>query len=305
MLPLLRQVAEGDQPVQSAIRALADQFHLAPEDRQAVLPSGTPVFSSRVQWAATYLVQAGLLTRPRRGVLQITERGRAALAENLNKIDNQFLSQFEGFNDFRQRSRSARGNKVESFSPASQISEIIPDQPPLERIDAALEDLNAALRTDLLNRIRAAPATFFEQLVVDLMRAMGYGAGGGGKRLGRPNDEGIDGVITQDALGLDTVYLQAKRYGADLVVGIKDIQAFIGALVGHGATKGVFVTTSHFSNQARQFAGRASQQRIILIDGEELMIRLVRYGVGVRTTRSIDLRQIDEDYFERSLLVLN
>lgn len=185
------------------------------------------------------------------------------------------------------------------------MPQIASNQPPEERIDAAVEELDAALRADLLERIRAAPATFFEQLIVDLMRAMGYGAGGGGKRLGRPNDEGIDGVITEDALGLDTVYLQAKRYGADLVVGIKDIQAFIGALVGHGATKGVFVTTSHFSHQACEFAHRAQQQRIILIDGEELMLLLVRYGVGVRTSRTIDLRRIDEDYFERSLLVLS
>jgi restriction system protein len=135
------------------------------------------------------------------------------------------------------------------------------------------------------------------RLIIDLMLAMNYGAGGGGERIGRPNDEGIDGIITEDALGLDTVYLQAKRYAAGVVVGIKDIQAFIGALVGHGAPKGVFVTTSHFSNQARDFARRAQQQRLTLIDGEELTKLLVRYGVAVRTFRTLDLKRIDEDYF--------
>lgn len=206
MLPLLRYVAEGEQSVQKAIRALAEQLNLPPEDRQAVLPGGTPVFSSRVQWAGTYLAQAGLLARPRRGVLQITERGKSVLAEHPNKIDNGVLSRFAEFNEFRRRSRSIRGKRPEAEPLPIQEPQPSSDQPE-ERIDAALGELNAALRTDLLDRIRAAPAMFFEQLIVDLMRAMGYGAGGGGKRLGRPNDEGIDGVITEDALGLDTVYL--------------------------------------------------------------------------------------------------
>ena len=300
MLPLLRCIANGERPVQSAITALAEQLDLSPEERQALLPSGrTPVFNSRVHWAGTYLVQAGLLWRPRRGVLQITERGKSLLAENPPAIDNQLLSRFAEFNDFRERSRSGTEPKVRPEPlPVAQLIQETPKQAPEERIDIAYQELTAALRTELLDRIRRAPPAFFEHLIIDLMFAMGYGAGGGGQRLGRPNDEGVDGVITEDALGLDTVYLQAKRYGADAVVGIKDIQAFIGALVGHGASKGVFVTTSHFSNQAQDFARKTSHQRIILIDGEELTRLLVRYGVGVRTARTIDLRRIDENYFE-------
>ena len=302
MLPLLRCVAAGERPVQSAISTLADQLQLSPEDKQTFLPSGrTPVFNSRVQWAGTYLVQSGLLRRPRRGVLEITARGKSVLAENPQTIDNELLARFPEFIAFRERSRAGTTEKPEAPAAPVPVAEILQDTPkqaPEERIDAAFQELTAALRTELLDRIRAAPPAFFEHLIVDLMLAMGYGAGGGGQQLGRPNDEGIDGVINEDALGLDTVYLQAKRYAADLVVGIKDIQAFIGALVGHGASKGVFVTTSHFSGQAREFARKASHQRVILIDGDELTRLLVRYGVGVRTARTIDLRRIDENYFD-------
>jgi restriction system protein len=264
MLPLLRYVAEGERPVQSAIAALAEQFKLSSEERQALIPSGrTPVFNSRVHWAGTYLVQAGLLSRPSRGVLQITVRGKSVLAEDPKVIDNQLLSRFTEFNAFRERSRSGTGQETKPEQlPLAQILHEAPKQAPEERLDIAFQELTAVLRADLLGRIRAAPPRFFEDLIIDLMLAMGYGAGGGGQRLGRPNDEGIDGVITEDALGLDTVYLQAKRYGAGVVVGIKDIQAFIGALVGHGASKGVFVTTSHFSSQAQDFAGSPSASHI-------------------------------------------
>jgi restriction system protein len=222
-------------------------------------------------------------------------------AENPQAIDNQLLSPFAEFNDFRERSRASTGPALKPEPPPlAQSVQETPKQAPEERIDIAFEELSAALRTELLDRIRASSPAFFEHLIIDLMLAMGYGAGGGGQHLGRPNDEGVDGVISEDALGLDAVYLQAKRHAVDLVVGIKDIQAFIGALVGHGASKGVFVTTGHFSNQAHDFARKATHQRVVLIDGEELTRLLVRYGVGVRTARTIDLRRIDENYFDAS-----
>ena len=300
MLPLLCYVSDGEKSLQSATNALAEQFKLTTEERQALLPSGrTPVLYSRVHWAGTYMVQAGLLIRPRRGMLQITERGKSVLAENPRVIDNKLLSRFNEFNTFRERSRAgARQDLKTEQLPQAQIFRETPKQSPEERIDIAFEELNAALRTELLDRIRAAPPAFFEHLIIDLMLAMGYGAGGGGEHRGGPNDEGIDGVISEDALGLDSVYLQAKRYGADVVVGIKEIQAFIGALVGRGAVKGVFVTTSYFSNQAHEFARKASHQRVILIDGNELTRLLLQYGVGVRTARTFNLNRIDENYFE-------
>jgi restriction system protein len=211
MLPLLRYVSGAERPVQTAIAALAEELKLSPDDRQVLLPSGrTPVFNSRVNWAGTYLVQAGLLSRPRRGVLQITDRGKSVLAENPQAIDNQLLSRFAEFNDFRERSRASTGQPLKPEPLPMPPLQETPKQAPEERIDTAFEELSAALRTELLHRIRAASPTFFEHLIIDLMLAMGYGAGGGGQHLGRPNDEGVDGVITEDALGLDTVYLQAK-----------------------------------------------------------------------------------------------
>lgn len=197
MFPLLRYVAEGERPVQSAITALAEQLSLSPEERQALLSSGrTPVFNSRVHWAGTYLVQAGLLSRPRRGVLQITERGRSVLAENPPTIDNHLLSRFAEFNEFRERSRTSSTEpkfKPEEPLPLAQSVLDTPKQAPEERIDIAFQELTAALRAELLDRIRNAPPAFFEHLIIDLMLAMGYGAGGGGERLGRPND----GVSTE------------------------------------------------------------------------------------------------------------
>jgi restriction system protein len=182
MLPLLRYVADGERPERSAIAALAGKFGLSPEERQALLPSGrTPVFSSRVQWAGTYLAQAGLLSRPRRGVLQITERGKTVLAENPQTIDKELLSRFAEFNAFIERSRLTQGGAAKPEpQPSVQILEETLKQAPEERIDSAFEELTAALRADLLGRIRAAPPDFFERLIVDLMLAMGYGARGGG-----------------------------------------------------------------------------------------------------------------------------
>jgi restriction system protein len=299
MFPVLRRVVQTEQPIRTVISELAEEFGLSEEERTVLLPSGkTPLFASRVHWAATYLVQAGLLTRPRRGVLQITVRGNEVIRENPKKIDNEFLSRFDEFNAFRDRSRTSSDTQAPaSTEHGAAVVAATEEQTPEEQLDAAAVELSTALRADLLDRIRTASPTFFEQLIVDLMLAMGYGNRGRGERTGRPNDEGIDGIITEDALGLDTVYLQAKRYGPDSPIGIKDIQAFIGSLVGQGATKGVFVTASRFSTQAREFASKARQHRIILIDGDELTSLLVRYGVGVRTSRTVEIKRLDEDYF--------
>lgn len=228
----------------------------------------------------------------------ITERGGAVLADNPSRIDSSILVRFDEFKAFLSRSRaSARGTaRPLDNEPVAAILEGAGKQAPAERIDFAYEELSAALRSELLDRIRAAPPAFFERLVVDLMLAMGYGPEG--QAVGRPNDEGIDGIITQDALGLETVLLQAKRNGPDNTVGIKDIQAFIGALVGRGASKGVFITSSQFSTQAQDFARSATHQKVILIDGDQLTQLMVRYGVGVQTARKIDLKRIDENYFD-------
>lgn len=298
MAPLLRLVATGEMSVRSIADQLADEFALDPSEREAFLPSGrSRTFNSRVSWAGTYLVQAGLVERPRRGFLRLTSRGKRVLDEGAKDIDRNYLARFPEFVEFTKRSRqtSDGGDKDELVSTGD-----LDDQTPDERIENAFGEMTTALRQELLDRITSSDPAFFERLIIDLMLAMGYGKAGGGQHLGRSNDGGIDGVISEDALGLDLVFLQAKRYQPGNVIGVERIQAFAGALVGQGATKGVFVTTSHYSSQAKEYAKRISQ-RLILIDGEELTALLVRYNVGVRVSRTIDLKRIDLDYFDDEL----
>lgn len=292
MYPLIRVVANGDTPIRDATERLAAEFALNDEEKSALLPSGrTRMFYSRVHWAGTYLVQAGLLERPKRGVLRLTERGRSVLQSNPKKIDNAFLDQFHEFIEFKKR-----GRQNEAGATTNSVDIPAQEQTPDERIETAYGEMTAALRKELLDRITADAPEFFERLIIDLMLAMGYGQAGGGQHLGRTNDGGVDGIISEDALGLDVVFLQAKRYQPGNVVGVEKIQAFAGALVGQGATKGVFVTTSHYSQQAHDYAKKI-MQRLVLIDGEELTRLLVRYNVGVRVSRTIDLKRIDLDYF--------
>jgi len=299
MLPLLKITERGPCRIRDAVKLLADQFGLNDEEREKRVESGTRLFDARVHWAATYLAQAGVLRRPKRGHVEITEAGRQLLTEKLNRIDRKVLTRFPAFNQFKQRTKEGHGE-------AEGVAEVIEAadglikpaaQTPFEQIDTAAGEIEAALRKELLQAIGVAHPGFFERLIIRLMLAMGYGASGNGVQTGGPNDQGIDGLITEDALGLDVVYLQAKRYKEDSAISIKDIQAFMGALVGHGAHKGVFVTTSYFTSQAEQFAKKAPQ-RLILIDGEQLSHLLIKHGVGVRSWRSIDLKKLDTDFFE-------
>ena len=292
MLPTLRLAASGEVRAADAIERIATEFNLTPEERAEMLPSGRQAkIANRVHWAVTYLVKAGLLDRPKRGFFGITERGRGVLEKPPARIDIPYLSQFEGFDSFR------TGNGEAQDGPASEPALVIGAGTPDERIEAAFTDMNAALRSELLERILAMHPTAFEKLIIDLMLGMGYGAGGSGQHLGRTNDGGVDGIINEDVLGLDIIYLQAKRYVTGNGIGVEKIREFAGVLDERGATKGVFVTTSHFAPQALAY-GQRSPKRLVLIDGEELTRLLVRYGVGVRAYRSIDLKKLDTDYFD-------
>lgn len=292
MLPTLRLAAAGEVRASDAIERISAEFNLTPEERSEMLPSGRQAkIANRVHWAVTYLVKAGLLDRPKRGYFGITERGRGVLAKPPARIDIPYLSQFEGFDKFR------TGNGEAEAMPASEPASVVGTGTPDERIEAAFTDMNAALRSELLERVQAVHPTAFEKLIVDLMLGMGYGAGGSGQHLGRTNDGGVDGIINEDVLGLDIIYLQAKRYATGNVIGVEKIREFAGVLDERGATKGVFVTTSHFAPQALTY-GQRSPKRLVLIDGEELTRLLVRYGVGVRAYRSIDLKKLDTDYFD-------
>ncbi len=292
MLPLLRLAAQGEIKSADSYEKLADEFHLSAAEREQLLPSGQQtVVANRVGWARTFLYKAGLLERSQRGQYRITERGKTVLNENPPRIDNRYLSRFSEFVAFRggRAQRSATGTtEVEN-------DEKTPD----EVIRAAHAELENALGQELLARILDKSPAFFERLVVQLMVAMGYGGSlaEAGRALGKSGDGGVDGVIDQDALGLDRIYVQAKRYVNGNTVGAPAIRDFFGSLDRFKAAKGLFVTTSTFTDDARETAKLLSK-RIVLIDGEQLVRLMIRYGVGCRVEDTLYLKKIDEDFFE-------
>lgn len=301
MAPVLRQLADGGQhAVKDMAAALAVGFGLTDDELAQVLPSGRlTVWRSRVHWATQYLYQAGAISRSRRGVFTITDRGRALLAQHPARVGNAELEQFEEFRDFKSRSRSAssRTEVIEASAPGASI-ELVDRATPHDRIAAAADEANTAVAAELLARINEQPPEFLERVVLDLLVAMGYaGALGNPEHLGRSGDEGIDGVLNQDALGLDRIYVQAKRHASGKPIGRPDIQAFVGALHGAQATRGVFITTSRFSDEAREYT-RFAPQRLVLIDGHELTRLMVLHGVGVQTEQTFILKKIDEDFFD-------
>ena len=301
MLSVLRLTADGKSRVPEMLPALAVEFGLTTEDMALMLPSGrTPLVASRAHWARTYLVKAGLVKRTKRGHCEVTQRGRDVLNTNPDRIDNVTLSRFNEFAAWKSRTGEARSPTLDPSDGADSRHnvEAPPPIPPEERIEAAQKELEAALADELLTALLDGSPSFFERAVVDLLVAMGYGRGrdGAGKLLAKSGDGGIDGVINEDALGLDAVYVQAKRYAPENTVGRPAIQQFVGSLTGEGAAKGVFVTTSAFSREALSFVERVAQ-RIVLIDGQRLARLMIAHGVGVRPVRAITLRQIDENFF--------
>ncbi|WP_375304112.1 restriction endonuclease [Bradyrhizobium sp. A11] len=302
MRPLLALASDGrEQNINDAIHGIAEQLKLTAEERSQLLPSGKqPIFANRVHWARTYLDKAGAIKRTRRSHFEITERGSKLLAENPTRISVQVLKQFPEFIAFQAPKPSAGVEENEASTPdVSNVDFSESSVTPEEAVQQAETQILESLKGQLLNRIWELSPSFFERLVVDLIVAMGYGGSRANvvQRLGKSGDEGIDGVVNEDPLGLDVVYIQAKRYAADNTIGRERIQQFAGALVGQGASKGVFVTTSSFSRGAIEYALKVPQ-RIILIDGKELARLMVQYGVGVRIERTVELKRIDLDYFD-------
>lgn len=293
MLPLLTVAStRAEITVQDARDLLAKEFALTDEEREQLLPSGRQrTFSNRVAWAAVYLGQAGLLSRPGRGRIQVTDPGRAVLATPPDRITIRFLEQYRAFKEFR--TRPGKPRPLDVASPGDDE-----EQTPEERIEAADHALAAALERELLERVKNVTPAFFERLVLDLLIRMGYGVAGGdaGQHLGRSGDDGVDGVIREDKLGLDVVYLQAKRWG-DQPVRRPDVQAFTGSLEGQQARKGVFITTSHFTSDAHEYVGRI-EKRIVLIDGKQLARLMIENGVGVTTIKTYALQRLDETFFD-------
>jgi restriction system protein len=306
MLPVLRLCAEKLWVMRDLVVRVADDLCLSQPEREQMIPSGTmTVITSRVHWAKTYLKQAGLVEQPKRAQVQISSRGREVLARNPSKIDATLLQGFDEFRDFLKRTKSEDAPSVSAALTTAAPTPLVATvnettNTPEEQIATAFLTLNESLRDALLARVLESNPTFFEKLIVDLLLAMGYGGSraDAGEQLGGTGDGGVDGVIREDQLGLDRVYLQAKRYQPGNTVGSEAVQAFMGALVGKGAQKGVLITTSTFSKAAINVASQSGHLRLVLIDGNELTKLMVRFGVGVRIARTVEIKRIDLDYFE-------
>jgi restriction system protein len=290
MLPVLAHVCQRFEEVHvSRIEEeLTKSLKISQEDLSRLVPSGQQtVFANRLNWARCYLVKAALLEPTRRGYVRGTERGRALVNEGVRQIDVDLLGRYPEFNAWRDR--------YPAGGPAEECD--IPEKPE-ERISSSYDELQTRLSRELVERVHSLSPAFFERLIVELLSRMGYGGGRleMGKSLGRSGDGGVDGVIKEDELGLDVVYVQAKRFAQEKCVPVRELRDFVGGLEGHHATKGVFVTTSYFPATAYDFVTRLSK-RVVLIDGPELASLMMRHCVGVRVTEVYQLKRLDEHFF--------
>lgn len=294
MLPFLRFLGdEKEHSLRDAEDALAEHFKLTPVERAELLPSGQQrIFKNRIGWARTYLKKAALIEAPRRAVFKITKRGMLTLASNPAKIDVKFLEQWPEFIEFRDISKS-NGEQPQPIALSPNTTT------PEETIELAYQGLREQLAQELLSKILTCSPTFFEQLVVELLVKMGYGGSrrDAGQRIGQSGDGGIDGIIKEDRLGLDTIFIQAKRWQGS--VGRPEIQKFVGALQGQRARKGVFITTSAYTSEAIDYASRIDT-KVVLIDGNQLSALMMDFDIGVSASASYVVKRVDSDYFEES-----
>ena len=297
MLPVLEASAAGEVKIGNVVHQMADRFDLTTEERHHLLPSGTQtIIANRTHWAKSYLAHAGLVQTTKRGYFVITPEGQSVLSAKPPKINIQFLKQYPAFKVFQ--STSAPIQTESPQGPASSAVIQLPVGTPDEILRSTITQIEDELRAELLDRLLSSDPAFFEWAVVALLQGMGYGGAreGAGKIVGQPGDGGIDGVIDEDAPGLDRVYIQAKRYKAENKIGSPDVQAFYGAVAAAKASKGVFVTTSDFSPAATHFAEKVPV-RLVLINGDRLTRLMLRYNVGVRIHETIHVKKIDEDFF--------
>ena len=296
MLPLLRFVSDGQaRSIDAAAEHLSTQFQLTVDERNERIPSGQSTYiKNRTGWARTYLKKAGLLSSPKRGFIQLTDRGRDVLGQKLEAIDQDYLRRFPEFVEFTKASKQKASSET-ATEPG------LPETPE-ESIEKSYQQLRGQLADELLEQVVSCSSDFFERLVVDLLVAMGYGGSfrDAAQATKRSNDGGIDGIIKEDKLGLDTIYIQAKKWNPDRPVHRPDVQKFAGALQGMRARKGIFITTSAFSDGAREFVSTIDS-KIILIDGEQLAQLMIDHGVGVSKHQSYDIMRMDGDYFVEGL----
>ena len=292
MLPLLRFAGDKlEHSTTDALDIIAKEFGISEEQKNQLLPSGNQkVFYNRVFWAKAYLKMAGLIENTKRAHFKITERGLNTLRENPPEINLKYLKKFPDYVEL------SEGWKKDNSKSESDEDESIP-QTPEESLESSFQDIQKTLAQELISKIKACSPPFFERMVIELLVAMGYGGSriDAGKAIGKSGDEGIDGIIKEDKLGLDVIYIQAKRW--ENVVGRPEIQKFVGALAGQGAKKGIFITTSRFTNDAKEYIPR-NETKIVLIDGDQLANLLIDYNLGVSTQAIYELKKVDSDYFE-------
>ena len=290
MLPMLKFLGDGQEHSMREVEDhLAKVFNLTEEEiAQRYEVSGDSIFKNRVSWARTYLLKAKLIDAPRRGYVIITDRGRDVLAQNLTRLDCKFLEKYPEFFSFYNGSKP----KGPTINGGDEV------RTPEEEISENLDQLNQALKDDLLQRVLSLSPARFEMLVIQLIVRMGYGGSFEevSQLLGKAGDEGVDGVIKEDVLGLDNVYIQAKRWTQGSI-GRPEVQSFVGALQGKGANKGIFITTATFTKDAWQYAESLKGIKVVLIDRDKLLDYMIRYNVGVHVDRVLEIKKIDEDYF--------
>jgi restriction system protein len=288
MLPILNFLDDGiERKTREIISHIIKTFEITNEESKVLIPSGrAKLIDNRVGWACTYLRKAGLIESPQRSINKITSDGKKVVDENPQKIDGKYLNQFNKFQEFRQ----------DSTSTVEQDEVIIPEKTPEEIIGIQSELINKSIRNDLLDLVCKMEPSMFEQLVIDLLLAIGYGGSveDAGSAIGQTNDGGIDGVIKEDVLGLDTIFVQAKKW--QKTVAIKEVRDFAGALLSKKSNKGVFITTSDFPKSAHEFVS-SIDRKIILIDGKRMAELMLKYNLGVSIKNVVEIKEIDNDYF--------
>ncbi len=290
--PLLALAAQGPLSRRTAAEAMTAHFNLSPEQAAVLIPSGASTYVyNRTGWAMTFLTKGGLIQKTGPRQYTATAHGREYLQAHPHEFSLKDLERLEGWAEAWQKKPPAAPGGADRTPPA---------ETPHETLARAVSELNADVRARLLDTVLKQSPEFFERLVLDVLVRMGYGGSvaDAALHLGRSGDEGIDGRINQDPLGLDQIMVQAKRYAPDRVIDRKTIQAFVGSLAGHGVTKGVFITTSSFAATATEFVSRGSNTKIVLIDGDGLLDLMMRHHIGVRVERSVELLDLDQNYFE-------
>jgi restriction system protein len=290
MLPLLEFISDGKEyKMRYVTDELAIKFGVTEEEQKELLPSGVaPVFYNRTAWAKTYLKKAGLIDSPKQGIVVISKRGLEVLKKKPSSINVKFLKQFSEFVEFQ---TTKREDEIETNEEQST-------QTPEELLETAYQKIRKSLASELINKVVELSPAFFEKLVVELLVKMGYGGSikDAGKAMGKSGDEGIDGTIKEDKLGLDIIYIQAKRWKPGNVVGRPELQKFVGALAGQGAKKGIFITTSNFTKEALEYTPR-NETKIVLIDGHHLAQLMIDYNLGCTPQQTYEVKKLDSDYF--------